>query len=444
MIHAVRAPIKYARSGDLKIAYQVTGDGPIDLVWTPGTVSQLDMEWDWPPRARFIEGFGSFCRLIRFDKRGTGLSDRPDHIATLEERTDDIRAVMDAARSNKAAILGVSEGSSMAGLFAATYPERTRALVIWGGQARWVRTDTYPWGVTAEQVERDLAEINENGVTTDYVFPHGTPDDPAYEDWLIRWFRAAASPAALVALERMNAQIDIVDILPHIRVPTLVMNRTGDPVAHIDAARDLAGRIPGARFEEFPGDTHSMIAFEPERVLATIEEFITGAPSHLRTTRVLASIMVLDMVGSTQRAAELGDAAWKDLLFRHRAAIDAQVVYYGGQVVDHAGDGVLATFDGPARSIRCATTSLDKAHELGLQLRGGIHTGEVERDGATATGIAVHMASRVGEMASADEVLVTSTVRDLVAGSGIQFEDRGSHQFKGLTEPRRVYRVSAV
>ena len=440
----MRPPIKYARSGALKIAYQVTGDGPIDLVWTPGTVSQLDMEWDWPPRARVIEGFGSFCRLIRFDKRGTGLSDRPDHIATLEERTDDIRAVIDAARSNSAAIFGVSEGSSMACLFAATYPDRTRALVIWGGQARWVKTAGYPWGVTQEQVERDLAEINENGVTAEYVFPHGAPDDPAYADWLIRWFRAGVSPSALVALERMNSQIDILDILPHIRVPTLVMNRTGDPVAHIDAARDLAARIPGARFQEFEGDSHSLLLIDPEKVLATIEEFITGAPSQLRTTRVLASIMVLDMVESTKHAAALGDAAWKDLLFRHRAAVDAQVAYYGGAVIDHAGDGVLATFDGPARSIRCARICMDKAQELGLRLRGGIHTGEVERDGAAAAGIAVHIAARVGALASTDEILVTSTVRDLVAGSGIEFEDRGRHQFKGISEPRRVYGVTAV
>jgi class 3 adenylate cyclase len=440
----MRPPIKYARSGDLKIAYQVTGGGPIDLVWTPGTVSQLDMEWDWPPRARVMEGFASFCRLIRFDKRGTGLSDRPDHIATLEERTDDIRAVMDDAGSETAAILGVSEGSSMACLFAATYPERTRSLVIWGGQARWVKTDDYPWGVTQEQVERDLAEVNEHGVTADYVFPHGAPDDPAYADWLIRWFRAGASPAALVALERMNSQIDILDILPHIRVPTLVMNRTGDPVAHIDAARDLAARIPGARLQEFAGDTHSFMVLEPEKVLATIEEFITGAPSRLRTTRVLASIMVLDMVDSTKRAAAMGDAAWKDLLFRHRAAIDAQVAYFGGSVVDHAGDGVLATFDGPARSVRCARAALDKSRELGLELRAGIHTGEVERDGAAAAGIAVHIAARIGALASADEVLVSSTVRDLVAGSGIQFEDRGRHQFKGISEARRVYRVTAV
>ncbi len=440
----MRPPIQYGRSGDLKIAYQVTGAGPIDLVYAPGTISQLDMEWEWPARAHFLEAFASFCRLIRFDKRGTGLSDRPSHIATLEERADDIRAVMDAVGSKSAAILGASEGSSMACLFAATYPDRTRALLIWGGQARWVKTDDYPWGLTQEEKEREIAELNEHGVTSEYVFPHGAPADVAFADWFLRWFRAGASPAALAALERMNAQIDIRDILPDIRVPTLVMNRTGDPIAHIDAARDLAARIPGARFQEFPGDTHSMILVEPEKVLAAIEEFITGAPSPLRTTRVLASILMLDIVGSSKRAAELGDAAWKDLLFRLRTAIDGDVAHFGGAVVDHAGDGWLATFDGPARAVRCARAAVNRARELGLPLRAGIHTGEVERDGATATGIAVHVAARVGALASADEVLVTSTVRDLVAGSGIEFGDRGRHVLKGIPEARRLYLVTAV
>jgi len=441
----MRPPIQYARSGDLKIAYQITGGGPIDLVWAPAMARQLDLEWDWPPRARFLESLGAFCRLIRFDKRGTGLSDRPDHIATLEERIDDIRAVMDAAGSKSAAILGGSEGASMACLFAATYPDRTRALLIWGGQARWVKTDDYPWGSTPEEDERGIAELSEHGMTLEYLFPDGVPDDQAaHAEYLMRWHRAGASPAALVALARMNAQIDVRDILPDIRVPTLVMNRTGDPVAHIDAARDLAAHIPGAKFKEFPGDTHSISNLEPEKVLATIEEFITGAPSRLRTTRVLASILVLDMVGSTKRASELGDSGWKDLLSRHRAATDAEVAYFGGAVVDHAGDGVLAIFDGPARAVRCGRAAVDKAHELGLQLRAGIHTGEVERDGAAATGIAVHIAARIGALAAADEVLVTSTVRDLVAGSGIEFEDRGRHLLKGVSEARRVYRVSAV
>ena len=441
----MRPPIQYARSGDLKIAYQITGGGPVDLLWAPAMATQLDLEWDWPARARFLESFGSFCRLIRFDKRGTGLSDRPDHIATLEERIDDLRAVLDSAGCKSAAILGASEGASMACLFAATHPDRARALLIWGGQARWVRTHDYPWGSTPEDDERRISELSEHGITIEYEFPDGVPhDQTAYAEYLMRWHRAGASPAALVALARMNSQIDIRDILPDIHVPTLVMNRTGDPVANIDAARDLAAHIPGARFQEFPGDTHSISTIEPEKVLATIEEFITGEPSGFRTTRVLASLLVLDVVGSTKRASDLGDAGWKDLLHKHRAATDAQVAFYGGVVLDHAGDGVLATFDGPARAIRCGRAALDKAHDLGLQLRAGIHTGEVERDGAVATGIAVHMAARIGALAAADEVLVTSTVRDLVAGSGIEFEDRGRHLLKGVPDARRVYRVSAV
>lgn len=440
----MRPPVQYARSANLKIAYQVTGAGPVDMVLAPGTVSQLDMEWDWPARARFLESFGSFCRLIRFDKRGTGLSDRPDHIATLEERTDDIRAVMDALGIHGAAVLGSSEGSSMACLFAATYPERTRALLVFGGQARWVKTDDYPWGVTPEEKEREIAELSEHGVTMEYVFPHGVPADPSFADWFLRWVRAGASPAALAALERMNAQIDIRDILPSIRVPTLVMNRVGDPIANIDAARDLAARIPGARFQEFPGDTHSMFLIEPEKVLATIEEFVTGAPSQLRSNRVLASILFLDIVGSTQRAADLGDAAWTDLLVRYYAAVDSELLRYGGAVVDRAGDGLLATLDGPARAIRCAHRILDKAHELGLQLRAGIHTGEVERDDTAIRGIAVHIAARIASIADAGELFVSSTVRDLVAGSGIGFQDRGLHALKGVPETRHLYRVSSV
>lgn len=353
--------------------------------------------------------------------------------------------MIDAAGSQSAAILGASEGASMACLFAATQPDRTRALLIWGGQARWVRTDDYPWGVSPEENEQHIAELNEHGITLEYEFPDGVPgDQSAYAEYLIRWHRAGATPAALVSLARMNSQIDVRDILPDIRVPTLVMNRTEDPVAHIDAARDLAARIPGARFQEFSGDTHSISNLEPEKVLAVIEEFITGAPSRLRTTRVLASILVLDTVGSTKRVAEIGDAAWRDLLNRHRALTDAQVAYFGGAVMDHAGDGMMATFDGPARAVRCARAAVDKAHELGLQLRAGIHTGEVEKDGTAAAGIAVHVAARIGALASADEVLVTSTVRDLVAGSGIEFEDRGRHTLKGVPGARHVYRVSTI
>ena len=442
----MRSSVEYARSGDLKIAYQVTGTGPVDLVLAPGTVSQLDMEWDWPARARFLEGFGSFSRLIRFDKRGTGLSDRPDHIATLEERTDDIRAVMDAVDSPTAAILGSSEGSSMACLFAATHPDRTRALIVWGGQARWVKTDDYPWGVTLEEKDREIAELTDHGVTMEYVFPHGLPSsvDPSYAGWFLRWVRAGASPAALAALERMNAEIDIREILPSIRVPTLVMNRTGDPIANVDAARDLAAHIPGAQFQEFPGNTHSMFLVEPEKVLAAIAEFVTGAPAQLSSSRVLASILFLDIVGSTERAVQLGDAGWSDLAGRFYAAVEGVLQTQGGLVVDRVGDGLLSTFDGPARAIRSARAAQEKAKLLGLRLRAGVHTGEVEREGAAIRGIAVHIAARIATLAGEDEVLVSGTVRDLVAGSGIGFQDRGLHTLKGVPEPRHLYLVSSA
>jgi class 3 adenylate cyclase len=397
------------------------------------------MEWDWPPRARFLEGLGTFCRLIRFDKRGTGLSDRPDHVATLEERADDIRAVMDAAGSDSGAILGVSEGSSMACVFAATYPDRTRALLVWGGQARWVPTDDYPWGIPAAEYERQIAELNENGVTAEYVFSGHVPDDPAFVEYMTRWFRAGASPAALAAQETMNMQIDIRDILSMIHVPTLVMNRVGDPVANVEAARDLARHIPGARFCEFPGETHSLQSIEPQKVLATIEEFVTGSVRASATNRALATILFVDIVGSTERAADTGDAAWKDLLARFYALTDGELGSFGGVVVDRAGDGVLATFDGPARAIRCASAVVNRAHDLGLHIRAGIHSGEVERDGAALRGIAVHVGARVAALAAPDEVLVSSIVRDLVAGSGITFKDRGMHTLKGVSEPRQLF-----
>ncbi|HEX2713429.1 MAG TPA: adenylate/guanylate cyclase domain-containing protein, partial [Candidatus Acidoferrales bacterium] len=272
---------------------------------------------------------------------------------------------------------------------------------------------------------------------------HGLPRsmDLAYADWFLRWIRAGASPAALAALERMNAQIDIRDILPTIRVPTLVMNRIGDPIANAAAARDLAARIPGAVFREFPGETHSMFLIEPENVLATIAEFITGTPHQLSSARVLATILFLDIVGSTERAAELGDAGWTKLLGRFYAGVEGALQAHGGVIVDRAGDGMLATFDGPARAIRGARAALEEAKVVGLRLRAGVHTGEVERDGAAIRGIAVHIAARIASLAESDELLVSGTVRDLVAGSGIAFRDRGLHKLKGVPEPRHQYLV---
>ncbi len=442
----MRPETKYAKSGDIYIAYQVSGSGPIDVIFAPGTFSHLDLDWEWPAKANFLERFSSFCRLIRFDKRGTGLSDRPLKMATLEERTDDIRAVIDAEHIERAAILGVSEGASMACLFAATYPERTRSLMTWGGQARWIKTDDYPWGLTLEEDERMINEVRAQWPSTYYLFGPGagigTDIDAATLDFWLRYMRAAASPSAVVAYEEMNAQIDIRDILPAIRVPALIMNRTGDPVAHVDAARDMAAHIPGARFVEFPGDTHSWYAIEPEKVLAEIEEFVTGTRSVVATDRVLATVLFLDIVGSTERAVALGDASWHMLLDRYYETVRKELARYRGKEVDTAGDGFLATFDGPARAIRSACSIRDAVKTLGLEVRSGLHTGECELIGEKVGGIAVHIGARVMSKAGANEVLVSSTIKDLVAGSGIEFEDRGLHELKGIPSEWRLSAIS--
>ena len=436
---------KYALSGDTYVAYQVTGNGPVDLVWAPGTVSHLDLDWDTPVRAHFFERVSAFCRLIRFDKRGTGLSDRPLKMATLEERTDDIRAVMDAVGSERATILGFSEGASMACLFAATYPARTRSLIVWGGQARWVRADDYPWGQTPEDYERMIQDVQEHWPSIEYIVGpgagYGRDVDPAVLEAVLRYFRAAANPSAVAAYERMNAQIDIRPILPTIRVPTFVMNRTADPVAHIDAARDLAVRIPGARLVEFPGAIHPMFMIDPERVLAEIEEFVTGGRSPEMAERILATILFVDIVGSTERAAELGDAAWRHLLDLYYTVARKEIARFRGREMDTAGDGFFATFDGPARAICCALAIEDGVKQLDIEVRAGVHTGECEPMGDKLGGIAVHIAARVLAQAGPSEVVVSSTVKDLVAGSGLKFEDSGSHVLKGVPGEWRLYRA---
>ncbi len=290
---------KYAKSGDVRVAYQVTGEGPVDLVLAPGTASHLDLDWEWPEKASFLERLGSFCRLIRFDKRGTGLSDRPTDAATLEERMDDIRAVMDAAGSDRAVIFGYSEGANLALLFAATFPERTRALVLWGAQARWVRADDYPWGPTREEAEKEIAYLAENGVTLEYLTGPGAgiPKDLPYVRFFMRYLKASASPSALAALERMLGSIDMRDILPSVRVPVVVMNRTGDPVANVEAARDVAARIPGARFVEFPGDAHPFFTGPATgEILAEIETFVTGVRLPPAADRVLVTVLFTDIV----------------------------------------------------------------------------------------------------------------------------------------------------
>jgi len=433
----------YARSGDFYIAYQVIGTGPVDVVLAPGTVSHLDLDWESPTRANFFERMSDFCRLIRFDKRGTGLSDRPVNMATLEERTDDIRAVMDAADAKQAAIFGASEGASMACLFAATYPERTRSLLVWGAQARWIRASDYPWGDLPETHAAMVKDVQENWPSLAYVLGPGAGlgknVDPAYLEFVLRYMRAAASPSAAAAYELMNGAIDIRPILPSIRVPTLVMNRTGDPVAHVEAARDLAAHIPGARFVEFPGATHSMMTIEPERVLAEIEEFVTGVRPIEVAERILATVLFVDIVDSTRRAAALGDAAWRNRLDAYYTLVRKELTRFRGREIDTAGDGFFATFDGPARGIRCALAIADSVPQLGFEVRAGLHVGECELMGEKVGGLAVHIGARVTALAGPGEVFVSSTVRDLVAGSGITFSDRGAQVLKGVPGDWHLY-----
>lgn len=425
------------------VAYQVTGEAnPVDLVWAPGTASHLELLWELPEAARLYERLSSFARLIRFDKRGTGMSDRPTDVATLEERTDDIRAVMDAAGSERAFILGNSEGGNMACLFAATYPERTRGILLWGVQARWVSTGDYPWGPSVDEQLAMIDRLAKHGVTDEYLIGSwaGLPPDEMERDRRI--FRAAASPAAYAALERMNLEVDTRDILPRIHVPTLVMNRTGDPVANVEAARDLASRIGGARFLEFPGDTHSIAEVADEDVIGEIQEFVTGTRPAPPVDRVLVTVLFTDIVGSTKTAAELGDARWKELLAEHDARSRVEIERHRGRFVDSQGDGLFATFDGPARAVRCAQAIAESVRPLGLEIRAGAHTGEVVLAGDRIQGIAVHIGARVASLAGPSEVVVSSTVKDLTAGSGLVYEDAGEHELKGVPDRWRLYRVT--
>jgi class 3 adenylate cyclase len=418
----VRPNTNYAKSRSIQIAYQITGSGPIDIVYALGMASHLDFDWEWPPKARFFEQLSSFSRLIRFDKRGTGLSDRPTIAATLEERIDDIRAVMDAANSEKAVLYGASEGGSMAALFAATYPARTRALVL----ARWTRTPDHPWGPTEEEHQKQADQLGENGVTLEYLTGSGAglgAADPAYLDWFVRYARAGASPAAFAALERMNSQIDLRDILPAIQAPTLVMNRTGDPAANVDAARDLASRIPGARFIEWPGASHQMLDLTDE-IVPVVEEFVTGTHTKSSSDRVLATILFVDMVESTAQVARLGDTTWRSLLARADETSQQIVAAFRGRRVKNTGDGFLAVFDGPTRAIQCAKAIRADFQSLGLRTRAGLHTGECEIIGEDIGGIAVHLTARIMTAANPDEILVSSTVRDLVVGASLGFDDR--------------------
>jgi pimeloyl-ACP methyl ester carboxylesterase len=443
----VRPETKYARSGEVHIAYQVVGDGPLDLVLVPGWISHIEHQWEDPAHAHFLERLASFSRLITFDKRGTGLSDRVAESAlpTLEQRMDDVRAVMDAVGCSRAALVGVSEGGPMSALFAATYPERTVALVMYGTYARRIRDTDYPWAPTGEEAAAVLAAYQQNWGTPFRleVFAPSVANDERWRQWWARHQRLAASPGAGVALARMNIEIDIREILPSISVPTLVLHRTDDRLAHIEGARYMAARIPGAKCVEQPGDDHLPWLGDADALVAEIQEFLTGVRPAADVDRVLATVMFCDIVGSTERVAALGDARWRDLLTRFHELVRRETSRFRGRIIDTAGDGMLASFDGPARAIRCASSIRDAANALGLQVRSGLHTGECEKAGDKFAGIAVHIGARVAATAQPDETLVTSTVKDLVAGSGLRFADRGAHSLKGVAGSWHLFAARA-
>jgi class 3 adenylate cyclase len=444
----VQPTTRYARSGSVSIAYQVVGDGPRDLVFVGGWVSHLESGWDEPLLARFRRRLASFSRLILFDKRGTGMSDRvPDaNLPTLEQRMDDVRAVMDAAGSERAALFGQSEGASMAILFAATYPERTTAVVTFGAFASRIRHPDYPWAPTTEERQRlyDLIERDWGGdVDMSELAPSMAHDD-GFRRRLSTLLRLSASPGAALALARMNTEIDVRGILSAIRVPTLIMHRTGDRDANIEEGRYIAARIPGAKFLELPGPDHLPWVGDQAEVVDEVEAFLTGIRPAPEPDRVLATVLFTDIAGSTERAASLGDKAWRDVLEQHHASVRRELAHFRGQEITTTGDGFLATFDGPARAVRCAVAIREGLRESGLEVRAGLHTGECERMGDNIGGLAVHIGSRVAGLAGPGEVLASSTVKDLVSGSGIVFEDRGSHPLKGIPGEWRVFRVAAV
>jgi pimeloyl-ACP methyl ester carboxylesterase len=434
---------RYAKSGDLSIAYQVVGEGAIDLVYVSGWVSNLELTWDEPRYERFLRRLASFSRLIVFDKRGTGLSDPVplDALPTLEQRMDDVRAVMDAVGSERAAVFGNSEGGQMSVMFAATYPERTTALVTQGAFAKRLRSPDYPWAPTPEAREREIQDIEASWADLDVttLAPSG---DEAFKRRLATYFRRSASPAVGGAFLRMNTQTDIRAVLPTIRVPTLVVHRTGDLDVNVEEGRWIASQIPEARFVELPGRDHVPWVGNQDEVLDEIEEFLTGVRPAPEPDRILATVLFTDIAGSTARAAELGDQRWRELLDLHHSAVRRELDRFRGKEVDTAGDGFLATFDGPARAVRCAWAMRAAVDSLGLAVRAGLHTGEIEVRNGGVAGIAVHTGARVAATAAPNEILVSRTVRDLVAGSGIEFDDRGVHEFKGVPGEWEVYAVT--
>jgi pimeloyl-ACP methyl ester carboxylesterase len=445
-VAVVTPETRYAHSGEFSIAYQVVGEGDLDLVYIPGFASHLEVFWEEPRYSRFLHRLASFARLILIDRLGTGLSDRlpPGEAAIIEQRGDDIRAVMDAVGSERAAILGWSEATLPCTVFAATHPERCQALVLYGGFPVILEKEGYPHGISEEQYDRFM-DVSVGKWPDGQLLRLWAPsheDDQAARDWFERYQRMAASPGSMKALWGALRETDVRPALPTISVPTLVLHRTGDTLIPVEASRYMAERIPGAKLVEFPGDDHLWWFGDQDAISDEIEEFLTGARHVPEPDRVLSTVLFTDIVGSTERAAALGDSDWRALLERHDSIVRRELENHRGREVKTTGDGFLATFDGPARGITCARAIVEGVRPLGIEVRAGMHTGECEVLGDDVGGIAVHTGARVSAKAGPGEVLVSHTVKDLVAGSGIEFDDRGAHELKGVPGEWRLYAVA--
>jgi pimeloyl-ACP methyl ester carboxylesterase len=437
---------KYAKSGNVHIAYQVTGDGPVDLVFVHGWISHIEQLWEEPSLARFFSRLASFSRLILLDKRGTGLSDPVplDKLPTLEERMDDLRAVMDAAGSERAALLGTSEAGALNLLFSATHPDRTAALILLNSYARLTWADDYPHGIRSNDADQLLKAI-ENGWGKGVAFEAlvaSQADNEAMRTWWARYQRQAASPGTAVTLLRRAFDTDARGVLSSITIPTLILHKAGDPFTGPEHGRYLAQGIPTARYVELAGVDHLFFAEDSDRLVAEIQEFLTGVRDQSEPDRVLATVLFADIVGSTDLAAKMGDRRWQDIIQSYYGAVRAELARFRGTEISTAGDGVFASFDGPARAIRCGLAICEAVRRFGIEVRVGVHTGECELIAGKIGGIAVHIGARVAALARSGEVLVSTTVRDLVAGSGLQFEERGVHTLKGVPGAWPLYAVA--
>ncbi len=442
---------RYVRSGDVDIAYSVTGDGPVDLVYLPGYVSHVEGLWEGERSARFLRRLASFSRLILIDRRGTGLSDRvaTDALPSPETQMDDLLRVLEAVGSERPALFGVGINATLCALFAATFPDRTSSCVLFGAAACGTRQPDFPWQYTEEEWEVYFRRQREGWGTAEYADEQlrsigaSFADDPAERTWWARLMRQAATPSSAVALVRLYSQTDARSVLGSINVPTLVAHRIEDPNRSIEGARYMAARIPGATLAELPGIDWLPFGDDADALLNVVEEFLTGAKRSPDTDRVLATVLFTDIVGSTEKAAALGDGRWRELRAAHHERVRRLLDSHRGREVDTAGDGFFATFDGPARAARCALAIAESVRSLGIEIRAGCHTGEVELVGDDVAGVAVHIGARVAALAQPGEVLASSTVKDLTAGSGLRFEDAGEHELKGVPDRWRLYRVLA-